>query len=63
MTRASAIKQNEISKALKAGVAAGITVGCYEVDPITGTVRVYAEGQAPKGRGGPNPDELLGPFA
>jgi hypothetical protein len=61
MPSPAAIKQSEITRALKAAVAAGVPVGGFEVDAIHGTIRVYAEGQMPKGtKSRPDPDELLG---
>lgn len=46
MTKPATFRQSDLTRALKAAAAAGVRVGCYEIKP-DGSVRVWAEGEAP----------------
>jgi hypothetical protein len=60
MTSPAPFKQSDVTRALKGAVAAGLPVGGCEIDPATGVIRIYTQGQMPKGSTRrPDPDELL----
>lgn len=56
MTRTAAVKQNDITRAIKGAQAAGLDVGRVEVDPITGKIVVHFKGASDET---PNPWDRL----
>ena len=59
MTRRATVRQHDVTRVLRAALAAGLHVSGYEVDPVTGKIQVNTGAFTPKDTSAPDLDRWL----